>query len=54
MMLLGHTLPRHERHEVAMTDHIAKISNNFINGLAEKQLGFNKKRFFTKRDTIGM
>ena len=37
-----------------MTDHIAKISNNFINGLAEKQLGFNKKRFFTKRDTIGM
>ena len=54
MMLLGHTIPRHERHEVAMTDHIAKISSNFINGLAEKQLGFNKKRFFTKRDTAAM
>ena len=36
MMLLGHTIPRHERHEIAMTDHIAKISSNFINGLAEK------------------
>ena len=36
MMLLGHTIPRHERHEVALTDHIAKVSSNFINGLAEK------------------
>ena len=54
MMLLGHSIPKNERHEVAMTDHIAKASSNFINGLAEKQLGFNKKRFFTKRDTVGM
>jgi hypothetical protein len=54
MMLLGHSVPKNERHEVAMTDHIAKVSSNFINGLAEKQLGFNKKRFFTKRDTVGM
>jgi|LauGreDrversion4_2_1035121.scaffolds.fasta_scaffold233572_2 hypothetical protein len=36
MMLLGHTIPQHERHEVALTDHIAKVSSNFINGLAEK------------------
>lgn len=36
MMLLGHTLPKGERKEVALTDFIASVSNNYVNGLAEK------------------
>lgn len=33
---------------------IASMSHNYMTGLAEKELGFNKKKFFSKNDTRGL
>ena len=37
-----------------MNDTFAKLNSNYFNGITEKQFGFNKKKFFTKRDTRGL
>jgi hypothetical protein len=33
---------------------IASMSHNYMTGLAEKELGYNKKKFFSKHDTRGL
>lgn len=37
-----------------MADTMGTLNSNYINALQEKQFGFNKKKFFTKRDTRGL